>query len=76
MTDRLNGLTVVLERDIRDDDAEGLIAAIKQLRGVLDVVPHVADFAAHVAGERARHELGRKVLAVIYPSKANGREEG
>ena len=52
MTDRYSSLTVVLERDIRDDDAEPLIAAIRQLRGVLRVVPKVAD-AGEVARQRA-----------------------
>lgn len=35
MTDRYHTLTVVLERDMRDDDAAALIAAIGQLRGVI-----------------------------------------
>ena len=34
MTDRLNALTVSLDRDIRDDDAEVIINAIKAIRGV------------------------------------------
>ena len=29
MTDRYNALTVILEKDIRSDDAESLIAAIR-----------------------------------------------
>lgn len=37
MSDRYFALTVVLEQDIRDDDAEPLIAAIRQMRGVADV---------------------------------------
>ena len=34
MTDRLNALTVSLDRDIREDDAEVIINAIKAIRGV------------------------------------------
>lgn len=41
MTDRLNGVLVAFERDIRTDDADALIAAIRQLRGVADVQPSV-----------------------------------
>lgn len=33
MTDRFHTLTVVLEHDMRDDDAQALISAIGQLRG-------------------------------------------
>lgn len=67
MTDRLNALTVILERDIRVDDAEPIIAAIKMLKGVGDVVPHVADIEFASAEWRARHELGKQLLAVVYP---------
>jgi hypothetical protein len=34
MTDKYNTLTVVLENDIRDDEAEPILAAIRQLKGV------------------------------------------
>ena len=37
MTDRYNILTVALEKDLRDDDAQALINAIKMMRGVADV---------------------------------------
>ncbi len=67
MTDRLNGVFVTFERDIRTDDAEGLIAAIRQLRGVLDVAPNVSDYGTHVAQTRARTDLGEKLWAVLYP---------
>lgn len=39
MTDRYMALTVVLERDLREDDAAGLITALQQLKGVVDVRP-------------------------------------
>lgn len=67
MTDRYNTLTVALERDIRDDDAEALIAAIKQLRGVLSVAGNVADPTAWMAEERAQREIREKLLAIVYP---------
>ena len=67
MTDRYNALTVVLEHDIRDDDAEDLLAAIRQLRGVLSVSGNVSDLDAHIAQARARHDLGEKLWLVLYP---------
>jgi hypothetical protein len=67
MTDRFNTLTVVLEKDIRDDDAETLLTAIRQMRGVLSVEGNVSDTTAHMAEERAKHELGQKLWEVIYP---------
>ena len=37
MTNRINTLTVVLEKPIKEDDVEGIIQAIEQIRGVLQV---------------------------------------
>lgn len=67
MTDRLHSLTVVLERDIRDDDAEPILAAIRMIRGVQSVTGQVADIDSHIAESRARRELGEKLFQVIYP---------
>jgi len=61
MTDRYNRLTVVLERDIRDDDAEPLIQAIRMLRGVLKVTPHVANGDEWVAEMRVKNQLREKL---------------
>jgi hypothetical protein len=64
MTDSYNALTVVLERDIRWDDAETLILAIRQLRGVLAVHPNVSgggDIDGMVAEQRVRAELRQKL---------------
>lgn len=37
MTDRIRTLTVLLDRDIRTDDVEPLVAAIEHLKGVRKV---------------------------------------
>lgn len=37
MTDRIRHLVVTLDRDVREDDLEALIAAIVQLRGISSV---------------------------------------
>ena len=39
MTDRINAFIVILDRDIREDDAEDTITALKQIKGVLSVKP-------------------------------------
>lgn len=67
MTDRINYLTVALDHDIRDDDIQPLIQAIKLLRGVLTVESNVADPSDWLAEERARREIGQKLLDVVYP---------
>lgn len=68
MSDRCHSLTVVLEKDLRmEDDAQAVISAIGMIRGVLKVVPEVADGVNFMAEQRARSELGRRMLDVIYP---------
>jgi len=67
MTDRFNILTVVLDHDIRNDDAEPILTAIKQLRGVLTVAGNVADPIAFMAEERARMMLIEKLVTIIEP---------
>ncbi len=70
MTDRIRHLTVVLDKDYRDDDLEGFIKVLKSLRGVAAVVPgepvNATDYMAReaVATEvRARlHEAIEEVF--------------
>jgi hypothetical protein len=65
MSDRYNALTVVLDRDIRTDDAKALISAIRMIKGVLTVTPIVVDSTAVVAYDRARRELIDKLYEVL-----------
>jgi hypothetical protein len=67
MTDRLKGVWVAFDRDIRTDDAEPLIEAIKQLRGVLSVTANVSDADDWMARERIRQELREQLWEVLRP---------
>ena len=65
MTDRFNCLTVVLDHDIREDDAQGMINAIKHIKGVISVKGNVTSFDTYAAESRARHEWVTKLLNII-----------
>lgn len=67
MTDRYYALTVILEKDYRDDDAEPILQAIKMIKGVQNVKAHISDPSTWMAEERARVELGKKLLEIVYP---------
>jgi len=69
MTDRFYALTVALEKDIRSDDAESILEAIKMIKGVRNVKPLVANPDTWMAEERARHELTMKLWEVLNPMK-------
>lgn len=65
MTDRYYTLTVVLEKDTRDDDCEKIISAIQMVKGVLKVMGNVSNPETWFAEERARHELSMKLWDVL-----------
>lgn len=67
MTDRIQSLTVVLDRDMRADDTESLIAAILHLKGVASVGNNVVSVGDFVAQARAKRELQTKIAAVLWP---------
>lgn len=72
MTDRLKGLTVLLDRDIREDDAAPIIAAIQMIKGVASVQTHVADPDHYLAVETARWELRKEIWKVVNPTPTKG----
>jgi len=67
MTDRYNSLIVVLENNIREDDAQSTINAIRHIKGVIAVEGNISDIGHFVASSRIRRELGEKIWDVIYP---------
>lgn len=62
MTDRINAIIVALSKDIRDDDMENTVNAIKQIKGVQDVTLHVADINSFVAESRIKQETAEKLM--------------
>lgn len=65
MTDRHAGYLVVLEEDIRQDDALWTINAIKHIKGVVSVKPVIGSFDVHIAEERVRIEIWEKIRALL-----------
>lgn len=65
MTDRINSFLVILENDVREDDAEKLHIALGQLRGVVAVHPNISNPTTIVAESRAIHKLGNEIMGVI-----------
>lgn len=65
MTDRVKGLTVVLDRDIRIDDIEVIVSAIRLLRGVASVDTVITTHEDYFARERVRSELVGKLYDAL-----------
>lgn len=69
MSDRINTITVVLEKDTRADDCESALTAIRMIKGVLRATPNVVDGRDYMAEERARHELRKKLWEALEGAK-------
>jgi hypothetical protein len=74
MTDRFKGCTVSFERDIRDDDVEPLLDAIRMLRGVAGVTGVMNEHSDWMARTRVRSELSSALFDAIN-SVLNPRKE-
>lgn len=57
MTDRYNAIVVVLEENIRSDDAEPILEAIRMIKGVIRVTPNVVGLESHIAYQKAAYHL-------------------
>lgn len=62
MTDRVNALIVVLEKDMRDDDVEVISNAIRMLRGVLRVDNNISDASDYVAQARVANKVRESLI--------------
>ena len=61
MTDRFFTLTVLLELDTREDDAESIINAIQMIKGVQQVEGNISDMVNWAAEQRVKRELTKKL---------------
>jgi hypothetical protein len=81
MTDRIRTLTVtvILDRDYRDDDVQNIVTAIGMVRGVESATPHVVTGADLMNREVARGEIRREIMQALEQMllpEWPGRKEG
>ena len=62
MTTRYKSFIVSLEHDIRDDEAEAIITALKMIKGVLRVEPQEATVNDLTIQYREKSELRKKLF--------------
>jgi len=63
--DRVNALTVVLDKDYREDDIQAMVDAISLFKGVITVKYDVAGPETYIAIQRAKNELRSRILDII-----------
>lgn len=65
MTDRVNSFVVVLEKNMRDDDAQCIANAISHLRGVIEVTANVTNPTDYALKQQIVNELRSKIFEVL-----------
>ncbi len=65
MTDRVKGLMVALKKDVRIDDVEELMKAIRQFRGVVAVKPSIANHEDWINRMQIQTELRGKLYDAL-----------
>jgi len=74
MTDRHAAYLVILEDDIRDDDAAGVIGALWHVKGVASVEPVVSSYEFAVA--RTRRDTAWRNALLALAKDGPGQEAG
>lgn len=70
MTDRYDTLKVVFDQEIREDDLQEWIQAIRMLRNVIEVIPVAStDVFGNGGYYRARHEFQMKLYELARDFK-------
>lgn len=67
MTDSYFAITVLLEKDVREDDIEHILNAIRMIKRVMKVEPLIANPELDAAEERVRREYRDKLYDIIWP---------
>jgi hypothetical protein len=65
MTDRVKGFTVTLAEDVRIDDIEPTMQAIRMIKGVVDVQPSIADGNDHINRMQVLHNIREKFIKFL-----------
>lgn len=69
MTDRHAAYIVTLDEDIREDDAEAIINALRMVKHVIGVEPVVASFEQRIAERRVSDEWRKRIYGMLDEAK-------
>lgn len=75
MTDRLKGVLITFDRDIRDDDAQPIIEALKLIKGVLTVKPYVADMEDYMMYQKGHFDARKDIFEYLKKEPKNPKRD-
>lgn len=73
MTDRHAAYIVILSGDIREDDTEHTINALRMVKGVASVEPVLASYDQQIARTRADTEWVNRISEMVRRAREEGR---
>lgn len=74
MTDRVKGLVVVLEEDIREDDAEKIIEAVEMVKGVQSVDKNITEVDDYINRQKVVNKISKDIFEVLTKYKEGDNE--
>lgn len=69
MTDKVKGFTVTLDSDVRTDDMESILNAVRMIKGVVHVEPSIVTPGDHMNRQRVKSELLTKLFRLLHEEK-------
>lgn len=72
MTTRHCGYVVTLAEDIRDDEEQAMVTALRMVRGVVSVEPVLTDHGQHIAQVRVHREWLAMLKRVARQADSEG----
>jgi len=65
MSDRINAFVVILNESVREDEVNAITTALKMIKGVYTVTPHVESIEDLMAEIKANNTAKSKLLDIV-----------
>lgn len=62
MTDRYKGFLITLDKEIRNDNAEHIVNALKMIKGVYSVKPYISGMEDGMYYQKGLQDIGQKLM--------------
>ncbi len=71
MTDRIKGVLITFENDIRDDQAQPIIEALKMIKGVSIVKPYITGIEDYMSYEKGYLDARKQMFDLLKKEPNN-----
>ena len=66
MTNKVKGFTVTLDEDMRDDDFESILTAVRMIKGVIHVEPTLVTSEDHMNRQLIKSKMLTKMFKLLH----------